>query len=62
MNKLKEHFGASQGGALIQLAAGHVASEEEVAQNLAYERRRVTQDIYAMTEPERITAPYPANV
>jgi hypothetical protein len=56
----KEAFGASQGGAQIQLATSHVASEEEVAANYEYNKRRVSQDILDMTEPERYGTPVPA--
>ena len=54
-----EKFAASQGGVLVQLASSHVASEEEVAMNREYEKRRVTQDIYDMTEPDRSPGPKP---
>ena len=60
MQKLKEHFGSSQGGALIQLMAGRVSSEHEVAMEREYNKRRVAEDIIGMTEPER--KPYPANL
>jgi hypothetical protein len=55
-----EHFAASQGGALIQLATSHVASEEEVAENLRQEKRQVVGDILNMTEPEKGPGPRPA--
>jgi len=58
--RIKESFMASQGGAMIQLMAGHVASEEEVAANLEYQKKRVTSDILNMTEPERFPGPKPA--
>jgi len=60
LNREKEPFAASQGGALIQLATSHVASEEEVLANLEYEKRQVTRDILKMTEPERSSGPFPA--
>jgi hypothetical protein len=53
-----EYFAASQGGALIQLAAGHVASEAEVAANFEYQKRQIAKDIQDMTEPS--TRPFPA--
>jgi hypothetical protein len=55
-----EHFAASQGGALIQLATSHVASEAEVAENLRQEKRQVVGDILNMTEPEKGPGPRPA--
>lgn len=55
-----EHFAASQGGALVQLATSHVASEEEVAENLRQEKRQVVGDILNMTEPENGPGPRPA--
>jgi hypothetical protein len=56
-----EDFAASQGGALIQLATSHVASEEEVAENLEREKRQVTNDIINMTEPEVFPGPRPGS-
>lgn len=47
-----EDFAASQGGALVQLASSHVASEEEVATNMEREKRQVARDIINMTEPD----------
>jgi hypothetical protein len=59
-NKIrKEPFAASQGGVLVQLASSHVASEEEVRANMEYEKRRVAQDIYDMTEPDTRRGPVP---
>jgi len=55
-----EHFAASQGGALIQLMSSHVASEEEVAENMRRNKRIVVRDILNMTEPERMPGPLPA--
>ena len=60
-NKRLEHFAASQGGALQQLMAGHVASEEEVRQLAEYQKKQVVHDILRLTEPERVPGPYPAN-
>lgn len=56
-----EDFAASQGGAQIQLVTSHVASEEEVAANLEYEKRQVTHDILTMTEPELFPGPKPGS-
>ena len=58
--KKVEHFAASQGGALQQLMAGHVASEEEVRQMREYNKKIVVRDILNMTEPERMVGPLPA--
>ena len=58
--KKVEHFAASQGGALQQLNAGHVASEEEVTQMREYNKKIVVRDILNMTEPERNAGPLPA--
>lgn len=55
-----ENFAASQGGALIQLMSSHVASEEEVAENIERNKRIVVRDIINMTEPERMPGPLPA--
>jgi ABC-type iron transport system FetAB permease component len=60
-NRTKEPFAASQGGALQQLMAGHVASEEEIKEIMAYQKRQVVQDITKLTEPESGPGPYPAN-
>jgi hypothetical protein len=60
--KNTEHFAASQGGALQQLMAGHVASEEEIAEMRNYNKRIVVRDILNMTEPERMTGPLPAYI
>jgi len=60
--RINESFMASQGGALIQLMAGHVASEEEVAANLEQQKKQVTSDILNMTEPERFPGPKPASI
>jgi len=57
----KEPFAASQGGALQQLMAGHVASEEEIQELMKYNKRQVVQDITRLTEPESGPGPYPAN-
>lgn len=57
----KEPFAASQGGALQQLMAGHVASEDEVRELMAYQKRQVVHDITKLTEPESGPGPYPAN-
>ena len=58
--KRVEHFAASQGGALIQLMSSHVASEEEMAENVERNKRIVVRDILNMTEPERWIGPLPA--
>ena len=55
-----ENFAASQGGALIQLMAGHVGSEEEMAQQCQMNKRIVVRDILNMTEPEGLPGPLPA--
>ena len=55
----KEYFAASQGGAQIQLATSHVYSEDEMRENLEYQKKQVTQDIYKMTEPELFSGPKP---
>lgn len=55
-----EHFAASQGGALVQLMSSHVASEEEVAENMLRNKRTVVRDIINMTEPESMPGPLPA--
>jgi len=60
-NRRKEPFAASQGGALQQLMAGHVASEDEIRELMAYQKRQVVQDITKLTEPESGPGPYPAN-
>jgi len=52
-----EQFAASQGGALVQLMSSHVASEQEVAENLEWQKRQVTKDIMHMTEPESNPGP-----
>jgi hypothetical protein len=54
-----EDFAASQGGALQQLMTSHVSSEQEVAENLEYQKRQVTHDILKMTEPELYPGPRP---
>ena len=45
--QLKEMFGA-QGGEMVQLAAGHVPTEEDV-RALEEERRQVRRDLIDMT-------------
>lgn len=57
----KEGFGASQGGAQVQLAAGRVYSEDQLAELMRYQKRAVVRDILDMTEPESKQGPYPAN-
>lgn len=59
-NRRSEPFAASQGGALQQLMAGHVASEEEIREMMEYNKKRVVHDIISMTEPESRPGPYPA--
>jgi hypothetical protein len=49
-----EDFAASQGGAQVQLASSHVASEEEVAANLEIQKRQVVRDIINMTESDLV--------
>jgi flagellar basal body-associated protein FliL len=56
----KEDFAASQGGALVQLATSHVASEEEMEENLKAEKQQTVRDILNMTEPESFPGPRPA--
>ena len=58
---IKEPFAASQGGAQIQLAAGRVYSEDDMAELLKYQKRTVVRDIIDLTEPESRPGPYPAN-
>jgi len=60
-NTKKENFAASQGGAQIQLIAGHVASEQEIAEMVKYQKRQVVKDLLNLTEPERYPGPYPSN-
>jgi hypothetical protein len=45
--QIKEMFGA-QGGEMVQLAAGHVPTEEDV-QEMEEERRQVRRDLIDMT-------------
>ena len=52
-----EQFAASQGGALVQLMSSHVASEQEVADNLEWQKRQVVKDIKNMTESESNPGP-----
>jgi hypothetical protein len=56
-----EHFIASQGGVLQQLASSRVSSEQEVNKNLENEKRQVVNDILYMTEPESFPGPRPAS-
>ena len=60
-NRTKVPFAASQGGALQQLMAGHVASEAEIREMMEYNKKRVVHDIVSMTEPETRPGPYPAS-
>ena len=57
----KEPFAASQGGALVQLMAGKVYSEDEMEEMLKYQKKAVVRDIVYLTEPESKPGPYPAN-
>jgi hypothetical protein len=57
-----EDFAASQGGAFQQLASTRVLSEQEVAENLEYQKRQVVHDILSMTEPESFPGPKPGKV
>jgi hypothetical protein len=55
----REKFAASQGGVLVQLASSRVMSEDEMHQYQEQNKRQVTQEILAMTEPESYPGPQP---
>jgi hypothetical protein len=59
--EINEPFAASQGGALIQLMAGKVYSENEMEEMLKYQKKAVVKDILGLTEPDSQSGPYPAN-
>jgi hypothetical protein len=58
---LREEFAASQGGALVQLMASRVMSEDELREYQEKNKRQVTQDILGMTEPDGRPGPQPSS-
>jgi hypothetical protein len=61
INNTREKFASGQGGALVQLMASHVMSEDELQQYVETNKRQVTHDILDMTEPEGRPGPQPSS-
>ena len=61
INNTREKFAAGQGGALVQLMASRVMSEDELERYAETNKRQVTHDILNMTEPEGHPGPQPSS-